>query len=62
MGPSIADAYDYVTYGVCYATKNVGDKREALISFHGLLMKIETADFTIEQDDRVYCLMRKVKA
>ena len=72
LGASIADEYDYVTYGTAYSADTVvpseGEKKERVkmtISFGGLLMQLTCPHQALEDlhiDDKVYCLVRKKRS
>jgi len=65
--PSLADGYEYVTYGKCYkkVEENAGGltRASAFISFGGLLANLKADPKNLQEieiDDRIYLLMRAV--
>ena len=77
LGSSISDEYEYVMYGICYASESAPpaggvksayqteqERVKMTISFGGLLMQLTAPETALEDlhiDDRVYALMRKQK-
>jgi len=62
LGANVADAFSYVTYGVCYDRVVKDDVATLHISFGGLLMRLTTNARNVKDlnlDDRVYCMCRK---
>lgn len=68
-GPSLADKYDYVMYGIVFKYEEHKDSRNAssnvalLASFGGLLMRIVGDSRNLQGislDARIYLLMRRV--
>ncbi len=64
-GQSLADQYDYVTYGKIFKYQIEGDQINIIVSFGGLLMNMSGSLknrnlLSLEMDGHIYLLMTKV--